>query len=138
MQGKSKKTRRDDNKTSHVTKIIAGSVVGSVLFFVLLAVFAASALKTDIAASSYMPAGIILGALSAFVGGFISVRPLKEKGMPYGALSGLFQALICSIVLFVANKASVGTGVFILMAAVTAGSIAGGISAVNLKIKKKY
>lgn len=138
MQEKIKKSRRDEKKTSPISKIIMGAVLGSVLYFVLLAVFASFALKSNVSMSSYMPAGMVLGALTAFIGGFAAVKPLKEKGVVYGALTGLVQALICSIVLFIVNSAVAGTGIFILMAVIIAAAAGGGITAVNLKPKKKY
>lgn len=138
MQEKIKKSRRDEKKTSPISKIIIGAVLGSVLYFVLLAVFASFALKSNVSMSSYMPAGMALGVLAAFIGGFAAVKPLKEKGVVYGALTGLVQALICSIVLFIVNSAVAGTGIFILMAVIIAAAAGGGITAVNLKPKKKY
>ena len=138
MQDKTKRSHRDENKSSPISKILIGSFVGSLLYFLVLALFALFALKSNVASSSYMPAGLFFCALSAFVGGFAAVKPLKQKGIAYGALSGLVQALVCSTVLFIVNKANAGTGIFILMALTVAASAGGGIAAVNMKIKKKY
>lgn len=138
MQEKTKRSRRDENKSSAMQKIIIGAVVGAVLFFILLALFALFALKSNVSTSSYMPGGIFLGTLSAFVCGFVAVKPLKQKGIPYGAAAGLAQALICSTVLFIANKTNAGAGLFILMSLMVAASAGGGIAAVNMKIRKKY
>lgn len=138
MQEKAKRSRREDNKVTPISKIIIGAAVGSILYFVILALFALFALKSNVGISSYMPAGMVFGALSAFIGGFTAVKPLKQKGIAYGGVTGLAQALVCSTILFVINKANAGTGIFILMALMVAAAAGGGIAAVNLKIKKKY
>ena len=134
VSGKVKKTRRDEKKVSPAAKILIGAVLGSVIYFAAVAVFAAFALKSGVGFSSYMPAGLALGALS----GLVSGRPIKQNGALYGALSGLGQSLINSIVLFSVNKASAGTGMLILAVIVTVASVIGGIAAVNIKRKKKY
>lgn len=136
MHGKS--SRKDEKLGSPINKIIIASVIGSVLYFAMLAVFAAAALKKGMEASSYMPVGLVLGAVSGFLSGFTAVRPIKEKGALYGALTGFIQSLINSIVLFIVNGGAAGTGIFILAAIVIILAAVGGIAAVNLKIKKKY
>ena len=139
MSAKSKTSRRDEKQqSSPYIKILIGSLTGGVLFFILVAFAAAAALKSGFSSSLYMPLGIVLGALSAFAGGFIAVRPIKQRGAPYGALTGILQALICAVVLFVANGYKAGNGIFILSAVMILCSALGGIAAVNLKIKKKY
>ena len=138
VSGKVKKTRRDEKKVSPAAKILIGAVLGSVIYFAAVAVFAAFALKSGVGFSSYMPAGLALGALAGLVSGFFTVRPIKQNGALYGALSGLGQSLINSIVLFSVNKASAGTGMLILAVSVTVASAIGGIAAVNIKRKKKY
>ncbi len=139
MSAKSKAVRRDEKqKSSPYTKIIIGSLVSVALYFILIALIAAMALKSDLSPSAYMPAGIISGILSSLIGGFVSVRPIKEKGVLFGALTGVVQAIICSLVLFVVNGNAAGNGIFILSAVMILCSAVGGIAAVNLKIKKKY
>lgn len=138
MPEKSKRSRRDDTKSSPTSKIAIGAVLGSILYFIILALFALFALKSNVSVSSYMPAGMVLGMLAAFVGGFAAVKPLKKNGIAYGGITGLVQALICSIALFIINKGNAGSGIFILMALMVAAASGGGIAAVNMKIKKKY
>lgn len=138
MSGKSKKTRRDEKKASPAAKILTGAVLGGAVYFVAVALFAAFALKSGIGFGSYMPAGLALGALSGLVSGFSAVRPIKQNGALYGALSGICQALINTVVLFSVNKARAGTGMLILALIVTAFSVIGGIAAVNIRRKKKY
>lgn len=139
MSAKSKTARRDEKQlSSPYVKIIIGSSAGCVLCFILIALAAVMALKSGLSSSVYMPLGMFFGALSAFLGGFIAVRPIKQRGALYGALSGLLQSLICSVILFVANGYTAGNGIFILSAIIILCSALGGIAAVNLKIKKRY
>lgn len=131
--------RSKENETLSYKNLIIGSVTGSVMFFVLIALFSLVFLKTDLlSASFYMPCGLISGAVSGFVSGFVSVIPVKKNGVLTGALSGLFQALICSAAVFFINNNNSGTGIFILMALITVSGMAGGVAAVNIKMKKRY
>lgn len=138
MSGKSKTSRREEKKGSPFTKIIIAAVLGVAVYFIFIAVFAAFALKSGADNSSYMPAGMVIGAVSALISGFAAVRPIKEKGAVYGALTGLVQALISSLVLFIVNHASAGNGIFILTAVMIICGMLGGIAAVNMKKRKKY
>lgn len=134
-----KNRRSKENETLNYKNLIIGSVTGSVMFFVLIALFSLVFLKTDLlSASFYMPCGLISGAVSGFVGGFASVIPVKKNGVTTGALSGFIQALICSAAVFFINNNNSGTGIFILMALITLSGMAGGVAAVNIKMKKRY
>lgn len=139
MPQKSKSSRSTDNGSSIINKIIIGSVIGSALFFIFVSLISFLALRTDaISQTAYMPSGLFAGALSSFVGGFITVSPIKKNGALSGALSGLLQALLCSAVMFFINGNKSGIGTLIFMAVSVALGAVGGISAVNMKIKKKY
>ncbi len=139
MPQKSKNSRSTDNGSSNIKKIIIGSVIGSVMFFVFISLFSLFALKSDMfSQSAYMPAGLVSGGISSFLGGFISVKPIKKNGVIYGALSGLIQSAICSLAAFLINNNESGIGIVILMAVIVALGAVGGIAAVNFKIKKKY
>ncbi len=137
MPAKTKNSRKEENVSS-VSKIFLSAVAGGILYFALLAVFAVLALKNGFDSSVYMPVGMFAGFITAMLGGFVTVRPIKKNGAVFGALCGLIQAILCALILFVANKAVAGTHIFILMAVIIAGGALGGIIAVNLKIKKRY
>lgn len=139
MPNKSKNSRSKENNSTDYSKIIIGSVIGAVLFFVLIALFSAAALRTDLFPQSvYIPFGLLSAAVSSIIGGIITVRPLKKNGALLGALTGLVQALISSAAVFFINERNSGTGIFILMAVFVVFGAIGGISAVNLKVRKKY
>lgn len=139
MPNKSKNGRSKENNTTDYKKTVIGSAIGTVLFFVFIALFSLASLKSDIfSQSSYMPLGLIAAAVSSFVGGFITVRPVRKNGALLGALTGLVQALLSSALLFFVNNRNSGTGIFILMAVIIVSGAVGGISAVNLNVRKKY
>lgn len=137
----SNKNQRSGNESnsSGINRILISSAIGSVMFFAFISIFSFLALKSDVFSQSlYMPLGLFCGALSSFVSGFIAVRPVRKNGFSTGAISGFAQALICSAAVFFINGNNAGTGIFILMAVMISLSAIGGISAVNLKVKKKY
>lgn len=138
MSSKNIKRHGEDSKSVPINKIVIGSIWGIIAFFVFIALYALFSLKTGGETSLYKPAGWFFGFLSGFIGGFVSVRPVKQKGAIYGAVSGSAISLLVAIVLFFINNSSAGSGVFVLMGLILAGGIAGGITAVNLKFKKKY
>lgn len=139
MSGKVKSSSRKDNKNeTPFIKIIIGSVVSSILYFIIIALYAVFALKSGANASGYMPVGMVLGALTGFLCGFVAVRPIKQKGVLYGSFAGFVQALICMLVLFDVNNASAGNGIFILSAIIVLCAAVGGVAAVNMKKRKKY
>lgn len=138
MSGKPRTTRKDDSSKNLAAKIAVGAAVSVVLYFVLIAFYALAAFKTGLSSSLYMPIGIVLGALSGLVGGFVSVKPIMQKGIVFGALSGLISAIVSSAMMFAANGNKAGNGIFVFMAAMLLGGAAGGVAAMNLKLKKKY
>lgn len=139
MPIKSKSSRSKENSSSNYKMIIFGAITGIVLFFTFVSLFAFVILKTEMFSDSfYMPAGLISGALSSFIGGFAAVRSVKKNGVVNGALCGLIQALVCSAAVFFISGKNLGSGIFILMAVIVVLGALGGISAVNLKVKKRY
>ena len=130
--------RKEDSKSTFFNKLLIGSILGFLVFFAFVALYALVSLKTNGDTSLYKPAGWIMGFISGVIGGFVSVRPIKEKGAIFGALSGATVSFLVATVLFLINNSSAGSSVFVIMGLIIAGGIAGGITAVNLIIKKKY
>lgn len=139
MPPKSKNNRSKENSSSSLNRILIASFIGSALFFAFVSLISVVILKTNAFTTSlYMPLGLVSGAASSFLCGFMAVRPVKKNGAATGALSGLVQALICSATVFFINGNKSGIGIFVLMAVIAVFSSLGGISAVNLKAKKRY
>ena len=138
MSGKNKTARREESADKNYIRILIGSAVSAVIYFLLVAMFALISLKNGVSSAMYVPAGIFFAFVSGFTGGFITVRPIKAKGIFYGTVSGLISAIICSVVHFIANGNKAGSGLLILAGAMIVAAAAGGITAVNLKVKNKY
>lgn len=135
-ENKSKNNK--DKSNISVKSLIIPSVAMSVMFFVFLAVGALLFLNNGTSSSAYLPFSIVAGGICGFISGFVSVRIIKNKGLFYGAVSGIIQSLIVSIVIFLMNKGIAGNGIFILIGVTVALSALGGVAAVNLKKKIKY
>lgn len=139
MPSNKNKRSGNENNSSGMNRILISAAVGIAMFFVLISLVSLLALKSDIISQSmYMPLGIFCGAVSSFICGFIAVRPVRKNGAVTGALSGFANALVCSAAVFFINGNNAGKGIFILMAVMIVSGAIGGISAVNLKSRKKY
>lgn len=132
----SEASRKNINKP-YINLLIYG-IIAAALFYAFMALFAYFSLKNGISKSVYMPSGLVCGFVTGFLCGFAALRPLKQKGALYGLISGLVHAFTSCIVLFAVNGASAGRGIFILFCVIVVSSVAGGISSVNLKPRKKY
>lgn len=133
-----KSNGKDEKNKNPIKRIVLFSAAGCLFYYLMLMLFSLVAMKKGLNASYYIPVGFALGAFSSLLCGFSVVRPLKQKGAFYGLITGVFQAIMISAVLFAANKGSVGIKTLILAAIVSFFAAVGGIAAVNLKIKKKY
>lgn len=138
MKGKRKTSRADKKRTPPVLTIAVCSVLGSALYFIAAAVFAALSLKFHVDSKLYLPAGAALGALTGWIGGFCAAKPQKEKGAVYGAASGAGQAVVTAVILFAVNEGETGVKAALLFSLTVIFGIIGGIAAVNVKRKKKY
>lgn len=132
-----KKSRREETKTSPAVKTVIGTIVGTIIFFALLCIFALAALKTGISRSLYFPAALAAGALSGLFAGFTAARAIKKNGLLFGAAAGLGASLIC---IAVSAMASGGAEIKVLAlpAVMTVFAALGGIAAVNLGKRTKY
>ena len=139
MPNKSKSSRSKETDSTDYKKIFFSSSIGTAVFLLFIVLFALIALKNEsFSQSTYIPVGFISAAVSSFMAGYMTVRPVKKNGALLGFLTGMIQALISSAVLFFINERHSGTGVFILMGIIVLFGIIGGISAVNIKVRKKY
>lgn len=132
----SEASRKNINKP-YINLLIYG-IIAAALFYALMALFAYFSLKNGFSKGMYIPSGLVCGFVTGFLCGFASLRPIKQKGALYGLFSGLVHAFISCFILLAVNGASAGKGIFILFGVIVASSVAGGISSVNLKPRKKY
>lgn len=131
-------SRNINTGKSPVLKAVICGLISSVIYFIIIAVLSFFALKSGFSSSEYMLFGFISGAVSGFINGFITAKLTKEKGALFGLLSGFIQAIVCSAVLFLANGGTAGKGMLILSILIIGLSAVGGVTGVNMKIKKKY
>lgn len=129
---------KKDEKNIPFIHIIISSIIGTLFYYIFIAIFALSALESSINQSSYFIAGLILSGVAGLISGFISVKLTKEKGMFFGGLTGFIQSVFSSIIIFCLNKGTAGKGIFVLIGLTTLMSAVSGVIAVNIKKKIKY
>ena len=119
-----------------VTDLVKGGLVGSIVFIILTLIMCAVLLKTDLSRNTYLPFLMIISALSGMLSGYSAVRKRRENGLVNGLTASIIPAIIMLIAMSVAYK---GFSVFELIVAACClfGGTIGGISAVNIKKKRK-
>ena len=121
------------NKTA-VIPLIFGSVAGSVLYFSLMALFAAIALKQDLADEYYWILTLAAGCVSGFLSGYIAVIPTRKNGL----ISGILSVFPVIIIAFLAASIVTRTGIgFYGWVSVATMLLSGGISGIIAANKKK-
>ena len=139
MPNNTKNSRSKDNSLSNYKNIAICSAIGTIMFFMLIALFSFVSLKSDLLSKSlYIPIGFFSAAASGIVSGFLTVRKNKKNGALFGALTGLIQGVVSSVICLFINNRSSGSLIFILAAVFVVFGAIGGISAVNVKVRKKY
>ena len=133
-----KVSRRGEAQEFPIKRSLLCGVISSGLFFVLIFLFAFAELSIGLGVRFYMPIGLILGALTAFAGGFAVLRKIREKAFQYGSLTGFLQAFICGVILFIINGLKGGTGIFIMFAVLVASSVIGAVVSANMKVRNRY
>lgn len=124
------KPQMNDIRTVAI-KTLTGSLVGLVIFFLLTAVATAVLWKTDADSEMYKYILLVIGAISAFICGFVAVRPVRKNGIVFGALSVLPTYLITIIVSMLISKSGIGLFGLILLGIQILFAAIGGIIAVN-------
>lgn len=135
---KKKVSRREESSAFPIKRLVLCSLIGSGLYFIMLFVFAFAELTMGLGLKFYMPLGLALGVMSAFLSGFAALHKIKEKAFQYGSLTGLIQAFVCCVILFILNGAKGGVGVFILFAATVVSAAAGAVVSANMKVRNKF
>lgn len=135
---KKKVSRREETPAFPIKRLALCSLIGSGLYFVMIFAFAFTELRVGLGVKYYMPLGIIYAALSAFLSGFASLYSIKEKAFQYGSLTGLMQAFVCTVILFIINGVTGGTGIFVQFLVMALSSVLGAVVSANMKVKNKY
>lgn len=137
---KSKEVRKKEENASSVLakRILIGAAVTAGLFFVVLCVVSFAALKSDMSEGIYGTAGRVIAIISGFAGGFVSVLPVRRKGLVTGAACGALGAVPVMMAVFFANTKSSLLSVLVLFLIFAVAASIGGIAAANIKKKQKF
>ncbi len=127
----------NDNKSTTIKAILLGTVIGVLLFFILIALFSFIFLKSGSLPYDFITIiSLMIGSIGAFFSGYLSVRILREKGLLYGCIAGFILFFLIYIIGAIAYQevASIKTLLRCLVM-VLAGSI-GGVIGVNKKSRR--
>lgn len=114
-----------------------GGLCGGAALIAMLLLSALFTLKMrSLSQTAVFAAAIISLCVSAFLGGFISARILKERGMAAGALSALILFILVLIAGTIFSSDSINFDTLMRFAAMLLSGAFGGILGVNKK--KKY
>lgn len=131
-------TSKKDDSGFPIKQVTLASMFGVAIFFLFLIAASAVSLKSSLNQSLYFAVGLVAGAFSGLISGFIALKFIKEKGIVYGAAVGIVQSLVSAIIVFILNDCKAGNGIFFLIGIIILFSSLGGILAVNIKKKIKY
>ena len=137
---KTKKRKRNNENESVIKTIVkksaTGTAVGIATFFAMMLLFAVVTVKAQLSSSIQNVLPFISVALSCILGAYLTGRLAKKKGIMYGAITSLAEDLIICIVLFFVNR-ELGIRTLIMTAISLISGMAGGVMAVNKKVKRK-
>ena len=129
------KSRKED--TAMVKKllrpVLIGTGVGAICCLVVLLLLATIMATKDVPKAAITPMAVVAAAVGAFIGGIVSARIAKEKGLLFGAACGLVLYLLVMIAGFSVLKDIRGGYAFIKLAVLIVCAAIGGIVGVNAK-----
>ena len=129
------KSRKED--TAMVKKllrpVLIGACIGALCCMVVLLLLSAFMAAKDIPQSAVVPMAVIAAAFGAFIGGMVSARIAKMKGLLYGAACGLVLYLLVMIAGFAFLKDIRGWYALIKLAILVGSASVGGVIGVNMR-----
>lgn len=131
MNKKRKSKTQNTSVKGLVIKTLLGSLVSVVVFFILTLLAAFVLWKNDSDISLYNFVICIIGAFAGFAGGFVAVRPVRKRGMVFGALSALIPCVIVMTASVLLSKSGIAVVGWIFLAVYILFSALGGIIAAN-------
>ena len=110
--------------------ILKGAVLSIVVCFILSAILAFLILKTDIYGKSEWALTFLFGVLPPMLGGFLSGKVLKEKGLLTGlSLSLIYYIILLGICLLLHGETVFSIHTLLMFLSILLSGIAGGIIA---------
>lgn len=140
---KNKSARKRKSKSAEsggkliAVRTLTGAIVGAAVFFILSALVSLVAFKQDIPAESLGAAALAISAVSAFLCGYVTVRPIKKNGLMLGMLSAIPMYFIIFTVICIVNRAPLSVTGWLAMGVMLLCSGTAGIFAANKKKKQK-
>ncbi len=113
--------------------LAVGMAVGLLVCLLLLALFAAVMASGLLSLRALSPLALTAAALGSFVGGFVSARVARMRGLLYGAGCGLLLFLLTAAVGFIAFPDASATLLPLKAVLTVAAGALGGIFGVNMK-----
>lgn len=136
------KTRPSSNDEGSIQyslkRVMIGSAVGAIAFFALLALTAMFLLKSGIHQSTLPFMAIGIAGIASFISGYTAVRPLRKKGIAYGAFSTIPLAVVIIAAILIANKIGIGMNTLIMLPVMLILGAVGGITAANMRLRHKH
>lgn len=116
-----------------IRPILIGACIGAVCCLLALLLFAGILAAADIPKSVITPLAVAAAAFGAFIGGIVSARMAREKGLLLGAACGLVLFFLILAAGFAVLKDIRGTYAVIKLLILTACGAVGGVLGVNVR-----
>lgn len=131
-----KNAEKDNSKNTY--KIYLFAFIGElVILCAVLSFFSLIIVKSGISNSIIPLLSILSFAISAFAAGYIAVRPKRKNGIATGFISAVPLMAISAALIVAINKGSISYIFIITLAVQVLCSMAGGITAANIRKKVK-
>ena len=129
-------TRREPSAVARIVRpIVFGVGVGLIACTALLMIAAAIMTAVTVPSSVTTPIALAIAAIAAFVGGWVSARMSRERGLLFGAGCGFFLFLLITAVGLSVFQEVHGSAMLIKAALMIGCGAFGGVLGVNTKRK---
>lgn len=132
-----KRTAKSGGEKFIIKSVLTGSLSGVAVFFASLALFALIAYKQDLSEEIYWIFAVIASVLSAFISGYVAVRPIKKNGLILGMASVIPLFSVILLTASIVNRTGISIYSWISLGVMLLTSGISGIFAANKKKKMK-
>ncbi|MBQ7957713.1 MAG: TIGR04086 family membrane protein [Clostridia bacterium] len=129
---RSSSSQNTDPRKDFITKMVKGSIVTAISFFILLFLLALLVVHFNVSDSVQNIAVFFFALFASFLGSFFALRKTQEKGLVSGVILTVPAVSVVCLVLF-AVLHTLGARTLIMSGLMMAGGMLGGIAAVNFK-----
>lgn len=132
-KGKKKNTAEQNEMRALAIRLLVGFAAGMVILLLLMTMFAAIIVKSDLNGAFVYILGLFASGFAAMQSGFVVTRPFHKKGLPYGVMASLPLIVAVCVMALIANNGALGAHFYILAAVMLLCGALGGIIAANLR-----